>query len=322
MAFGDALRDRINEFRNTTTRSTAGGRTPFHIKLKEVAIDDLQRNYPDSISSADFIEIYRGIFASNITCIPADKRKTLGNGQPSYWVTIRNAFSSNRGPRHPDCLANAREVITSTVPNGRGNGVVYQANPTFLGNNPSANAFSSITSFGDGTTLLTDDDDLTDGVDDAIEQEKIRRATTLTPAQVAAADNRPVDYSRSNGTSQRADTNYSLSKTVLEDAGFTCELSVIHIHTHNTFSTNANVPYVEAHHLIPMKYQRIYTDNLDRSTNIVCLCPTCHKAIHYGNDATKKMYLEPLYNARRAALSAVGFDMGTDIDDFIAKYYS
>lgn len=322
MAFGDALRARIREFRNTSTRSTAKGKTPFHIKLKEVAIDDLQRNYPATISSADFIATYKAIFAANTSFIPADKRKILANGQPSYWVTIRNAFSSNRGPRHPDCLANAKEVITSTIPNGRGNGVIYQANPTFLGSNPSAGTFSSITSFEDGTTLLTGNSDLAEDVDDTVEQEKIRKATTLTPAQVAAADNRAPDYSKSGGTSQRASTDASLAKTILANNGYSCELSSLSIHSHNTFPTSAGVQYLEAHHLIPMKFQKNYTNNLDRSDNIVALCPTCHKAIHYGDKATKKTYLEPLYNARKSALSAAGFDMCANIDDFLTKYYS
>ena len=38
-----------------------------------MAIDDLQRNYPATISSADFIATYRAIFAANALFIPADK---------------------------------------------------------------------------------------------------------------------------------------------------------------------------------------------------------------------------------------------------------
>ena len=144
MAFGDALNARIKEFKNTSTRSTAGGKTPFHIKLKEIAIDDLQRNYPSSISSAELIDIYRRIMDSNLKLMPADKQKLLANGQHSYWVTVRNAFSSNRGPGHPQCLANAKEVLATQTPNGRGNGVIYQANPTFLGSNPSAILYSKL----------------------------------------------------------------------------------------------------------------------------------------------------------------------------------
>lgn len=321
MAFGDALNARIKEFKNTSTRSTAGGKTPFHIKLKEIAIDDLQRNYPSSISSAELIDIYRRIMDSNLKLMPADKQKLLANGQHSYWVTVRNAFSSNRGPGHPQCLANAKEVLATQTPNGRGNGVIYQANPTFLGSNPSAGTFSTISSHEDGTTIMTSNAGLAEEVDDTIEQEKIRKATVLSPAQVAEADKRTPDYSKNGGTSHRANTDASLAKTVLANAGYSCELSSLGVHSHNTFTTTHGVQYLEAHHLVPMKFQKDYSFNIDRSINIVALCPTCHKAIHYGDKATKKVYLEPLYSAKKAALSAIGIDMCATIDDFINKYY-
>jgi hypothetical protein len=41
-------------------------------------------------------------------------------------------------------------------------------------------------------------------------------------------------------------------------------------------------PYVEVHHLIPMAMQSKTQINLDRSTNMVPVCPGCHACLHRG----------------------------------------
>jgi 5-methylcytosine-specific restriction protein A len=50
---------------------------------------------------------------------------------------------------------------------------------------------------------------------------------------------------------------------------------------------------MEAHHLIQTsnaeKYYRSGAGvNIDCLPNLVCLCPTCHKAIHLGNDIERE----------------------------------
>ena len=45
-----------------------------------------------------------------------------------------------------------------------------------------------------------------------------------------------------------------------------------------------------------MKFQKEYPSiNLDRSDNIVSLCPICHNAIHYGNEKEILERLKVLY---------------------------
>ncbi len=44
-----------------------------------------------------------------------------------------------------------------------------------------------------------------------------------------------------------------------------------------------NLPYLEAHHLIPMALQKIIPRKLDTIENIFSLCPYCHRAIHHAN---------------------------------------
>ena len=47
--------------------------------------------------------------------------------------------------------------------------------------------------------------------------------------------------------------------------------------------------YIEGHHLIPLKYQDEFEYSLDVEANIVSLCPSCHRLLHYGNDYEEKI---------------------------------
>ena len=67
---------------------------------------------------------------------------------------------------------------------------------------------------------------------------------------------------------------------------------------------------MEAHHLLPMSSQKDFLPiNIDREENIVCLCPTCHRAIHYGNIDEKKDRLIKLYNIRDKELKQSGINI-------------
>jgi 5-methylcytosine-specific restriction protein A len=62
---------------------------------------------------------------------------------------------------------------------------------------------------------------------------------------------------------------------------------------------------MEAHHLVPLSAQELFnTSGLDSIANIVCLCPNCHKNLHYGKDI--KFMLEKIYNERKQALEKSG----------------
>ena len=70
-----------------------------------------------------------------------------------------------------------------------------------------------------------------------------------------------------------------------------------------------------------MKAQKdFYPTNLDVFANIVPLCPTCHKAVHYGNLEEKKRFLKPLYDSRIVDLNEHGIFIS--FEDLIKKYYS
>ncbi|MDE7073949.1 MAG: HNH endonuclease, partial [Odoribacter sp.] len=87
---------------------------------------------------------------------------------------------------------------------------------------------------------------------------------------------------------------------------------------HTTFTTAQGVPYMEGHHLIPCTpaNARHFWDtkgrNIDCESNIVCLCPTCHRQIHYGTHDEKKALIEFLFNKQKAKLRSVGLDISLE----------
>lgn len=101
----------------------------------------------------------------------------------------------------------------------------------------------------------------------------------------------------------------SIAKRVLAINNYHCAIDS----NHSTFQTRSGVAYMEAHHLIPctvsnsQKFQE--KSKLDREENIVCICPNCHRAIHYGNGETQKKYLKILYNEQKDKLDSVGLKL-------------
>ena len=91
-----------------------------------------------------------------------------------------------------------------------------------------------------------------------------------------------------------------------QQARYKCEFNP----EHKTFTSGiSNLQYVEAHHLIPMKYQNQFEKSLDIPENIVALCPNCHRAIHHGTDNCKKEILEKLFRERKPLLNENGINI-------------
>lgn len=95
--------------------------------------------------------------------------------------------------------------------------------------------------------------------------------------------------------------NTKFSKNALKNAGYKCEINPEHI----TFN-NGKHQYMEGHHLIPMSFQDEFEISLDVPANIVSVCPTCHKALHYGNTLIKKQYIEVIFKNRKKDLEKYG----------------
>ena len=63
---------------------------------------------------------------------------------------------------------------------------------------------------------------------------------------------------------------------------------------------------MEGHHVLPMKYQHKFTKSLDVYANIICLCPICHRLLHYGIDTEKEGILDRIYYERSDRLATSG----------------
>lgn len=86
-------------------------------------------------------------------------------------------------------------------------------------------------------------------------------------------------------------------------ANYKCDLDKSHV----SFIANIGKPYMEAHHLIPLSTQDYFDNSLDVDANIVCLCPNCHRKLHYG--ANKTNDLRKLFSQRIENLKKSGIDI-------------
>ena len=71
------------------------------------------------------------------------------------------------------------------------------------------------------------------------------------------------------------DRNIALERIKIEK--YMCEYNPSHILFNSRYT---NLPYLEAHHLIPLALQKNTAKKLDVIENIFSLCPYCHRAIH------------------------------------------
>ena len=100
-----------------------------------------------------------------------------------------------------------------------------------------------------------------------------------------------------------------MKKQSLELAGYTCELNP----DHKTFiSKSNNKQYMEGHHALPLRYQESFDNSLDVYANIVCLCPVCHRLLHYGIDSEKKGSVDKIYAFRADRLAKSGILLSKD----------
>lgn len=149
-------------------------------------------------------------------------------------------------------------------------------------------------------------------------QREIRECNVYEKDDLKRANTRkPEKTSRSNNARYKTDAR--ISKTVLKENNYICEIEKLTGNKHKTFDTNIGMQYMEGHHLIPMKAQKNFENNIDRSDNICCLCPNCHRAIHYGTIKEKRTRLALLYNSKIKGLN--DNEIYIDFEELINNYY-
>lgn len=164
--------------------------------------------------------------------------------------------------------------------------------------------------------LTLNENETENDIDGDIVQDKVIKAFTydITSLKFYNQNNRtPESYKK--GNTIRYKTNARIAKTALHLADYKCEINPEHI----TFISKLGKPYMEAHHLIPMAYQKDFSINIDRIENIVSICPICHSAIHLGDVSTRLEILRKLYDKKEEGIKRVGLNIS--FGELFAKYY-
>lgn len=113
---------------------------------------------------------------------------------------------------------------------------------------------------------------------------------------------RPDPIESKNGQ-KRWPRDSEIAANAIIKANYKCEIDS----KHETFiSHKTNHPYMEAHHLVPMKFQNKFSNNIDKTANIKSLCPICHRKIHSGIPSEKEELVVKLYNQSKEELKKVG----------------
>jgi len=93
--------------------------------------------------------------------------------------------------------------------------------------------------------------------------------------------------------------NQIIKAQAIVGANYACENNS----EHRTFTSKATgKPYMEGHHLIPLCFQSEFNHSIDIYANVVCLCPTCHKLLHYGVDRERIYVAEKIFDFRSQRL--------------------
>lgn len=131
---------------------------------------------------------------------------------------------------------------------------------------------------------------------------------------INSSNNRkPSKIIKTNSSTYTTDRNLKLK--VFFDKNFMCEID----QNHTTFQKENGVIFMEGHHLIPMKAQDDFENNLDRVENIVCLCPNCHRKVHHARRDIKKKIFENMFIKKNKDLKACGFKITSE--EIFKKYY-
>lgn len=146
--------------------------------------------------------------------------------------------------------------------------------------------------------------------EDELYQEEIRNKDISGLSKFSNTFEKKPQWSETGG-SMAVKKNAAYGKQAIVDADYLCEADA----KHQTFMTNKGVPYMEGHHLIPCTAQNAkeywykYKRSIDCVENIMCLCPTCHRKIHFGSIEEKKAIIKQLYLKQNSKLREAGLNI-------------
>lgn len=154
--------------------------------------------------------------------------------------------------------------------------------------------------------------------EDFIEQESIQMA--LLPSDRGRDSYKAEPGYKVGINGKVVKKRHYLAKQVLHNSDYKCAVC----DDHKTFLTKEGVQYMEGHHLIPCtpsnakSFWEKCRRNIDCIENIVCICPNCHRRIHFGSDADKREVIEKLYEVKKVELESAGITIG--LEELITLY--
>lgn len=106
-----------------------------------------------------------------------------------------------------------------------------------------------------------------------------------------------------------------ISKKAINASQFCCEIDPNH---QDFLSRSTGENYVEAHHLVPIGAYNDFDVSLDVEANIVALCNTCHRKMHYAYIEEVLPLVQKLFTIRKERLEKCGIKV-----DFerLCRYY-
>ena len=113
-------------------------------------------------------------------------------------------------------------------------------------------------------------------------------------------------------TSEEWKRSTIIKAQTIKAADYQCELNP----EHETFiARSSGKQYMEGHHAIPMHWQDKFENSIDIYANVICLCPICHRLLHYGLRDDKQLLLNQIYETRINRLVESGIKISKS--DFI-----
>ncbi|MFJ3386379.1 HNH endonuclease [Lysinibacillus sp. NPDC086135] len=156
---------------------------------------------------------------------------------------------------------------------------------------------------------------LEENQDEEYFQEEIERTEIDSSIVVEDIPREPIKGKYNHSLTTKWKRNHVTSKKAIVLAGFKCEYDNSHMFFKSS-TTGEN--YVEAHHLIPMEFQKQFGKSLDVEANIISLCALCHKKVHHSTMEEKKTILKSIFLERRNRLEKC--EISIELEDLITMY--
>ena len=123
----------------------------------------------------------------------------------------------------------------------------------------------------------------------------------INTAKIGKIENGPIKRPSKN-ISDTSKPKWIRQKKYSQEALLNAKRKCENDTNHRTFTTRDKNPYMEAHHLIPMKCQGDFINSIDIPENIICLCPNCHRMFHSGEMNLTKKLISKFFNKRESNL--------------------